>query len=74
MPMVRSPTVKSAFDKAEYCNARTFKGFKIGDEKVNLILVDDKLRIKRAFVCNFDIHPTIAYRLYKMYGKRTLLP
>ena len=74
MPMVRNPSVKSAFDKSEYCPARVFKDFKIGSknnqEKVNLVLVDDEQEIKRAFVCNFDIHPTIAYHLYKLYGKR----
>lgn len=70
MPMVRNPSVKSAFDKALYCKARIFKDFKIGDEKVNLVLVDDESGIKRAFVCNFDIHPVIAYRLYGLYSRR----
>ena len=70
MPMVRNPSVKQAFDKAEYCQARVFKDFKVGDEPVNLILVDDEQGIKRAFVSNFDIAPCIAYKLYDMYYKR----
>ena len=74
MPMVRSPTVKAHFDKAEYCESRVFKDFKVGKgenlEMVNLVLVDDESGIKRAFVCNFDIAPQIAYRLYGLYSKR----
>lgn len=74
MPMVRTPTVKAHFDKAEHCKSRVFKDFKVGkgenQEKVNLILVDDEDGVKRAFVCNFDIAPQIAYRLYGLYGKR----
>ncbi len=70
MPMVRSLTVKSVFDKAEGINSYVLKDFKIKDEFVNLILVNDKIGIKRAFVCNFDIAPCLAYRLYEWYGKR----
>lgn len=73
MPIVRSPTIKAAFDKAEGINAYVFHDFKIGQkdaEKVNLILVDDKLGIKRAFISNFDIAPCLAYRFYEMYSKR----
>ena len=51
-------------------NGKKFKDFKVGDETVNLVLVDDEQGIKRAFVCNFDIAPCIAYRLYEMYSKR----
>lgn len=70
MPMIRNPSVKQAFDKAEYNDARVFKDFKVGEEPVNLVLVNDELGIKRAFVCNFDIAPCIAWRLYEMYSKR----
>ncbi len=70
MPMQRNTAVKNAFDKAEGINSYVFNDFKVGEESVNLILVDDKLGIKRAFVCNFDIAPCIAYRLYEMYSRR----
>jgi putative transposase len=70
MPMVRSQNVKAAFDKAEGINSYIFKDFMVKDEPINLVLVDDKLGIKRAFVCNFDIAPCLAYRFYEMYSKR----
>ncbi len=70
MPMVRSISVKAAFDKSEGIESRVFKDFKVADEKVNLVLVDDELGLKRAFVCNFDIHQVIAYRLYGLYSRR----
>lgn len=70
MPMIRNASVKNAFDKASGCPAYVFKDFLIGCEPVNLVLVDDELGLKRAFVCNFDIAPCIAYRLYEMYSKR----
>jgi hypothetical protein len=74
MPMVRSPTVKSYFDKFEGSKSNVVNNFQIsrGQEKVfvNLVLVDDKLGIKRAFISNFDIAPCLAYRFYGMYGKR----
>jgi len=70
MPMIRSPTVKAAFDKAEACPVYIFKNFMVRDEPINLILVDDKQGVKRAFVSNFDIAPCLAYRFYEMYSKR----
>jgi len=65
----RNPSVKRALDKALHCKARVFEEFKVKDEKVNLVLVEDELGIMRAFICNFDIHPTIAWRLYERYSK-----
>jgi len=74
MPKVRTPTVKSWFDKSESCSSRVIQNFQIGRGKekafANLVLVDDELGIKRAFISNFDIAPCIAYRLYGMYSKR----
>jgi IS4 transposase len=74
MPKVRTPTVKDWFDKSEACESRVVKDFQIGrgEEKVftNLILVDDKLGIKRAFICNFDIAPCLAFKLYEFYSRR----
>ena len=74
MPKVRTPTVKAWFDKSEECKSRVIKDFKIGrgenKASANLVLVNDKLGIKRAFLCNFDIAPCLAYRLYGMYSKR----
>jgi len=74
MPKIRSPTVKDAFDKSEGIQSRIFHDFQIGqgDDKVfvNLILVDDKQGIKRAFMSNFDIAPCLAYRFYEMYSRR----
>ena len=74
MPKIRSPTVKSWFDKSSGSKSRIVKDFQIGRGKdtafVNLLLVDDKLGIKRAFICNFDFAPQLAYRFYGMYGKR----
>jgi len=74
MPMVRTPTVKRQFDVYEGTPSGIVKNFQIGRGKekalTNLILVDDKLGIKRAFICNFDIAPQFAYKLYELYGKR----
>jgi putative transposase len=70
MPMVRSNTVKAAFDKAEGINSYVFHDFKVGEESINLILVDDEQGLKRAFVSNFDIAPCLAYRLYGLYSQR----
>jgi putative transposase len=70
MPMVRNASVKKAFDKAQYCKSRVFRNFNVGSEKVNLILVDDKEGIKRAFISNFDVAPQYAHRLFEMYSKR----
>ena len=76
MPMVRTTSVKRAFDEAEYCKEKIFEDFKVGSgknkEKVTLVLVDDEEGIKRAFVCNFDIPPPLAYQLYhKRWGIET---
>ena len=74
MPKIRSPTVKSWFDKSAGSKSRIIKDFQIGKREnkalVNLILVDDKQGIKRAFICNFNIAPCLAYRFYELYGKR----
>lgn len=74
MPKIRSPTVKSWFDKSEGIESRIIPNFQIGkgDNKaiINLVLVDDKLGIKKAFISNFDIAPCLAYRFYKLYSKR----
>lgn len=70
MPMTRNPLVKEAFDKAEYCKARVFNDFKVAGEKVNLAIVNNELGDKHAFICNFDIHPVIAFKLYSLYSKR----
>lgn len=74
MPKIRSPTVKSWFDKSQYNKSRVVKDFQIGGGKdkalANLVLVNNKIGIKRAFICNFDIAPQLAYRLFSMYGKR----
>jgi hypothetical protein len=70
MPKVRSPTVKAYYDKSEACKARVIENFKIGDETVNLILVDDEEGIKRAFSTNIKISEPIAHYLFKLYSKR----
>ena len=74
MPKIKSYTVKAWFDKSSGIESRVIKDFQIGkgDNKaiVNLVLVDDENGVKRAFICNFDIAPCLAYRLYKMYSKR----
>lgn len=70
MPMAKNPRVKSAFDKAEYDQAKVFKDFKVGEESVVLTLVNDKTKVKRAFVSNFDVDPNVACELFKMYSKR----
>ncbi len=74
MPMVRSSTVKKYFDVYEGLPSGIVNDFQIGKGKdkatTNLILVDDKLGIKRAFICNFDIAPSFAYKLYEMYRRR----
>ena len=74
MPMTRILTVKKYFDKFEDSTSGIVKDFQIskGEDKalVNLILIDDKLGIKRAFISNFDVLPEKAFQLYEMYGKR----
>jgi hypothetical protein len=75
MPKIRSDTVLAWFDKSDGCPSRIIHDFIIGQKNkdiaiINLILVDDEVGIKRAFITNFDIAPCIAYRLYEWYGKR----
>ncbi len=71
MPKVRSYTVKDWFDKSEDCKARVIKDFKIGDKATtNLVLVDDKDGIKRAFSTNIDISEQLAHYLFRFYKFR----
>lgn len=75
MPKIKSKTVKAAFEKAENTNARVFHNFTISKGKkdeatVNLVLVDDEKGVKRAFICNFNIAPCLAFKLFKWYSKR----
>lgn len=74
MPKIKSLTVKSWFDKSEACKSRVIHDFQIGKGNnkaiANLVLVDDEEGIKRAFFCNFDIAPPLAYRFYEWYSKR----
>ncbi|MBU2634457.1 MAG: hypothetical protein KJ674_04395 [Nanoarchaeota archaeon] len=72
MPKIRSKTVKAWMRKSENCKARVIKDFEIGKNKavVNLILVDDKESIKRAFITNFDIPFQLTHYLYSWYSKR----
>jgi len=73
MPIVRFETVKAWFDKSEDCKARVINNFQIGTKEkafVNLILVDDKEGIKRAFITNVQISEQIAHYLFSWYGKR----
>lgn len=74
MPKIRSPTVKAWFDKSEANKSRVIHDFQIGKGEnkasVNLVLVNDELGIKRAFISNFDIAPCLAYRFYDLYSKR----
>ncbi len=70
MPMTKNASVKKALDKAMHCQARVFSGFKVGEEDVTLILVDAENGVKHAFVSNFPVHPTLAWRLYQLYGSR----
>lgn len=73
-PKIKSLTVKAWFDKSEAIKSRVILNFQIGRgvEKalVNLVLVDDNHKIKRAFICNFDIAPCLAFRFYNWYSKR----
>ena len=74
MPMIRNDSVKEAYEKAEFCDSRVFEDFQIGNKKnnvkVNLVIVKNKKGDHCSFICNFKIHPVIAYRLFKLYGKR----
>lgn len=70
MPKIKSPTVKQWYDKSEECKARVIENFKIADETVNLILVDDEDGIKRAFSTNIKISEPIAHYLFRLYSKR----
>lgn len=70
MPKIRSNTIKSWMKKSEDCKSRIIHDFKIGNSKANLILVDDKENIKRAFIINFDIPLQLTHYLFKFYSKR----
>jgi len=73
MPKIRSDTVKAWMRKSEECKARVIEDFEIGKKDVavvNLILVDDKEGIKRAFITNFNIPEQLAHYLYTWYSKR----
>lgn len=73
MPKVRTNTVKAWFDKSEDCKARVIKNFKIGTTEkaiVNLVLVDDKDSIKRAFLTNLNVPTQITHYLYSWYTRR----
>jgi len=70
MPMVRNPSVKSAFDEAEFSKSKVFNNFKVGGEKVNLIIVYAEDGVKHAFVCNFEVEEEKAQALYSLYSKR----
>ena len=74
MPKIRSETVKAWMRKSEECKARVIQNFEIGQHSdkaiVNLILVDDKEWIKRAFITNFHIPEQLADYLYSWYSKR----
>ena len=70
MPKVRSSTVKQWYDKSEDCKSRIIKDFKIGDVTTNLILVNDKEGIKRAFSTNLNIPAQLTQHLFRFYSKR----
>ncbi|MEK6922765.1 MAG: transposase, partial [Nanoarchaeota archaeon] len=74
MPKIRSATVKAWMRKSQDCEARIIKDFEIGEGEskavVNLILVDDEIGIKRAFITNFDIPEQLTHHLYSWYSKR----
>ena len=71
MPKIKSYTVKAWYDKSKDCKARVIKDFKIGQNtNVNLILVDDKKGIKRAFSTNLDIPEQLAHYLFSFYKFR----
>jgi len=67
---IKSPTVKSWYDKSEDCKARIIKDFKIGNEITNLVLVDDEDGVKRAFITNLDIPEQLAHYLFWFYKFR----
>jgi len=74
MPKIKSETVKAWMRKSEECKSRVIKNFEIGRGEhkaiVNLILVDDKEGIKRAFITNFHIPEQLSNYLYTWYFKR----
>ncbi len=74
MPIVRTNRIKKLFDEAEHSKAKVFKDYKIGNkdnnEKVNIIIVDDKDGVKHSFVCNFEVEEQNASMLYALYSKR----
>ncbi|MAG45164.1 MAG: hypothetical protein CMH63_00120 [Nanoarchaeota archaeon] len=74
IPKIRSPTVKAWLRKSNTLKARKIKDFEIGIHKnkaiVDLYLVDDEERVKRAFISNLDIPEQLAHYLYRFYSKR----
>jgi len=73
MPLQKWDTVKAWFDKSENCKSRVIKNFQIGKQEkafVNLILVDDKDCIKRAFITNLNIPTQLTHHLFKLYSSR----
>ena len=70
MPKIRNNPVKEWYDKSEDCKARVIENYKIRDESVTLVLVDDEDGIKRAFSTNIKISEPIAHYLFKLYKAR----
>ena len=71
MPKIKTYTTKSWFEKSEACKSRIIKDFKIGENTfVNLYLIDDDKRIKRAFITNTNIPEQLAPYLFNFYSKR----
>jgi len=73
MPKVRSLTVKAWMRKSSGIKSRVIEDFEIGTKDkaiVNLILIDDKEGIKRAFITNFHIPEQLTHYLFKWYSKR----
>jgi putative transposase len=71
MPCIRFSTVKKVMKISP--TPRIYPDFKIGDTTFNLIIVEDKDGIKRAFATNEEIDENdenIAERLFELYGKR----
>jgi len=70
MPESKTSTVKQWFDKSEDTESRVIENFRIGNATANLILVDDKEGIKRAFITNMEIPEQLTHYLYSWYSRR----